>query len=250
MIRASTLALACAVVTASLPMPAWAQEEDDAAASVEARRVFEGATRAYAEERYEDALAMFRRAHELTGAPELHYNIGVTLERLGRVQAAIEAYERYVAEAVDAEDRDEVQERIAGLRRALDDEPADEAPVEPLPAPVAPPADESGGLFWTWVAGGAALALGVAAAVVWASATADYGDLEEECLPMGGCTDARINDAGLSGRVTATNVLLGLSLAAAVATGVLLVLELGGGPEQPGVDVALGPSSVALRGRW
>ena len=244
MIRASTAAVACVIGLLSVSAEAAAQ--DDAAATAEARRVFEGATRAYDERRYEDALAMFRRAYELTGTAELQYNLGITLERLGRVREAIAAYERYVEEAVDATDRGDVQVRIAGLQRALE-EPA---PAPPEPASPEPTETESGGLFWTWVAAGTTIALGVAAAVVWASATADYADLEERCLAMGGCTDPEIDDAGLSGRITATNVLVGLTLAAAVATGVLLVLELGGGSDQEGVDVAVGPSSVAVRGRW
>lgn len=82
----------------------------------EARALFEAGRAAYSDGRFEDALGHFRRAHELSDRPRLLFNIANTAERLRRDEQALDAYERYLEQVPDAENRAFVEERITALR--------------------------------------------------------------------------------------------------------------------------------------
>ncbi len=95
--------------------PAGAQ---DNRRETEARRVFEAGQAAFDDARYGDALVHFRRAHNLSHRPALLFNIGLCADRLRDDDAAIEAYERYLAEVPSAPNRREVNGRLEALHRA------------------------------------------------------------------------------------------------------------------------------------
>ncbi len=84
-----------------------------------ARFLFEEGRTAFYEGRFEEALALFRRAHELSGRDALLYNIGQSLDRLRRDEEAIEVFERYLQKVPDAPNRGEVEARLQVLREAV-----------------------------------------------------------------------------------------------------------------------------------
>lgn len=64
-----------------------------------ARKVFADGVRLYQTGDYEGARRLFKEADAEHHAPAIVYNIGLAEERLGHRQAAVDAYESYVAEA-------------------------------------------------------------------------------------------------------------------------------------------------------
>ncbi len=107
-----------AVATAA---PAAKPAPEKAAADVRARELFQKGDAAYAEGRYEEAHAAFQEAYDLSGRPQLLFNISNALERLGRYADAVEALEKYLASG-KAKDREVVQKRLANLKKRVEDQ--------------------------------------------------------------------------------------------------------------------------------
>ena len=91
------------------------------AADVRARELFQKGDTAYAEGRYEEALSAFQEAYDLSGRPQLLFNVSNALERLGRYTEAVDALEKYLASG-KAKDRDVVQKRLANLKKRVDEQ--------------------------------------------------------------------------------------------------------------------------------
>lgn len=94
---------------------------EKAAADVRARELFQKGDAAYAEGRYEEALAAFQEAYDLSGRPQLLFNVSNALERLGRYADAVEALDKYLASG-KAKDREIVQKRLANLKRRVEEQ--------------------------------------------------------------------------------------------------------------------------------
>lgn len=94
---------------------------EKAAADQRARELFQKGDTAYAEGRYEEALAAFSEAYELSGRAQLLFNVSNALERLGRYQEAVDALEKYLSSG-KAKDRDVVQKRLANLKKRVDEQ--------------------------------------------------------------------------------------------------------------------------------
>lgn len=173
----SLVAILLLAVSFSTPLSAAAQAEpsEDASLDVEARSLFEAGATAFAAGRYADALASFTRAYELSPRPELLYNIAQCEDRLRHDDAAIAAFERFLAETPDAPNAAVVRARVAILRDAASrgsavPEPApmeEGAPTErvgqvlELPSPTATAVDAPDDPApWVLSALGAALAVG------------------------------------------------------------------------------------------
>jgi tetratricopeptide (TPR) repeat protein len=101
--------------------PTTKASPEKVAADVRARELFEKGDAAYAEGRYEEAHAAFVEAYELSGRPQLLFNVSNALERLGRYAEAAFALERYLASG-KVKDRDVVQKRLANLRKRADEQ--------------------------------------------------------------------------------------------------------------------------------
>lgn len=71
---------------------------------------------AYNSARYEDALGHFQTAASLYGSPDFQYNIGLCHEKLENYEEAIRAFETYIRVKPGAEDRANVEDRIARMR--------------------------------------------------------------------------------------------------------------------------------------
>src|SRR5688500_9535977 len=103
---------------------AWAGAEEDEVA----RAHFLSGQAYYEQASYENALRAFREAYRVSKRPALQYNIALCHERLGDLDGAIAALERYLAEMPTAPDRVAVEVRIKNLRSQK---------PPPSPAPVA-----------------------------------------------------------------------------------------------------------------
>ena len=180
--RIATVFLALALAFA-LALVAHSTQAQNRRAETEARSVFDAGQVAFTDGRYNDALVYFRRSYNLSHRPALLFNIALCSDRLRDDEAAIEAYERYLAEVPSASNREEVDGRLEALqraqrRRAAAVEPAhvaQAAEAMPTPTPTmvatAPPAEASPAVYETWwfwtivgaVVVGGAVGIGVAA---------------------------------------------------------------------------------------
>ncbi len=107
----------------------------------EARALFMAGRAAYDAGRYEAALERFQEAFELSGRPELLYNIGQTADRLRQDAVALEAFERFLAETpASTSNRDVAQRRVEFLRRSVAAQQPDPAP-DPEPVATEPDPD-------------------------------------------------------------------------------------------------------------
>lgn len=94
-------------------------EAQQKALSDEARSFFDRGTKLYAAGHYKAAAAAFTAALQLSEAPELHYNLAVTSERLGETADALDHYRAYLDALPEAPDRAEVLARLDALRSDL-----------------------------------------------------------------------------------------------------------------------------------
>jgi tetratricopeptide (TPR) repeat protein len=114
--------------------------------------------------RTQDAIAEFRRAYELRADARFLYDIADAYRRLGLADQARFFYERYLAAAPEAPDRDEVEAALASLGRPA---PAPAPPPslarDDVIVPVAPTPEPTPlwRRWWVWTAFGALVAAGV-----------------------------------------------------------------------------------------
>ena len=162
-----------------------AASEQDA----QARQLFENGRDAYSEARYDVALDYFKRAYLLSKRPQLLNNIGQAADRLRMDSEALDAYQRYLAEVPDAENRAAVENRIAALKSEIESKrvavptPAETAraaepePRQAAPAPATAPRDDDDdgdsvlSSWWLWAGIGAAAVAGVIVGVAASGGT-------------------------------------------------------------------------------
>ena len=118
-------------------VPAFGQEAG-AETEERAKLLFTNGSRLYEEGRYEQAIAAFEEAYDLSSQPVLLYNIANAWERLGDVPHALEALDRYRLYA-PAEEQDVLLARAQALERRQVDVVAAPEPVGIGAAPVLPP---------------------------------------------------------------------------------------------------------------
>ncbi|MFW5925904.1 MAG: tetratricopeptide repeat protein [Myxococcota bacterium] len=136
--------LICVALTAAPIGAAAAQEADDASEDQEARALFEAGRTAFEAGRYDAALRHFEASYELSGHPQLLYNIGTTADRLRLDDKALASFQKYLERVPEAPNRGEVAARIRVLEQATQDDqaarppeegPGSEASDAPSPAP-------------------------------------------------------------------------------------------------------------------
>jgi len=198
------VAVGTVALLALFAQPALAQDAQAARAATEAeaRNVFEAGEVAFTAGRYADALVYFRRAYTLSQRPALLFNIALCQDRLREDDAAIEAYERYLAAVPRAANRAEVDSRLDALRAArarraqaavspanvarAANETSANAPAVPGPAPTAPDSPDAAShavyeTWWFWTIVGAVVVGGAVGVGVALS-----GDPELESGDVGG----------------------------------------------------------------
>jgi tetratricopeptide (TPR) repeat protein len=128
------VALLAGAIALSSPQRACAQQLS--ASDEEARALFEAGRVAYANGRYDKALAHFQAAYDLSKRPPLLYNIANTLDRLRRDEEALRNFEEFVRLDPNSQYVPAARERITFLREALAARQRGAAPPpEPLPSP-------------------------------------------------------------------------------------------------------------------
>ncbi len=194
-----------------------------------ARRYFQAGVDAYDEGKYEIALREFQHAHALSHNPELYFNMAACEEHENHFQAASLLLRQYVIEKPNAEDRPKVEARIKVLEEreeAIHRLPGQEPPrtnPEPPPKPLAQPTKTN----WVPTIIGASITgvLGIGAIAAGAFALTEHGNLLNSCgKTPSGCTPAQTSS--MDAAKLATDVLIGLTAAAAIVTVVLIVYAI------------------------
>jgi tetratricopeptide (TPR) repeat protein len=262
-VRVAALVTALAVpVTPVLAAPA-APAAEPADTDARARELYENGAALYREGRYEAAVVAWEQALKLSGRHTLLLNIAGAWERLGRLDEAIDALNRYRVYA-KADERETLAKRVAALEERRDAERAAAAeppePSPPPPSPAAPPPTSAPTTAaptaptplpspvrrrrtagYVLIGTGSALAagFGAIAGVTYAQSRTflDTGDREawEALRPL--------NNASVAAGATGGALLL---------TGIILAAV----PEKPGAaaswrpSVGVGPTEITLRWRW
>lgn len=222
-----------------------------------ARPLFEVGREAYEAGRYADAAEAFERVFALTRHPYMLWNLGNTYEKLGVRDRAAAALRRYLVLMPDASNQVEIQARIDELDRGARAPDTRSPPLRPVPPPLrAEKAVSNTGLLanrtYTWIALGGSIVLGAVSTGLWLDARGQYDALALSCGTRGDCSDARVQS--VSTRVTATNLTLGLSVAALAGAVALWFIEApapDGQQERLRVDASISPSggAVLVQGR-
>ena len=128
----------------ALTPPAFAQSSPTPAEVEQAKQLFRNGATLYDEGRYEDAIAAWQEAYNLSKEPVLLFNIANAYERLGRYQESYDALNRYRAFAPESE-REAIERRLVNLEARLKEQPASTTTTTPPPAPK--PEKERSGLL-------------------------------------------------------------------------------------------------------
>jgi tetratricopeptide (TPR) repeat protein len=154
------LLLLTPIVSASAQDAPESSATPESSADAEARSIFDAARTAFNNGRYEEALEYFTRAYELSGRPELLYNLGQTLDRLDREAEALDHYRRFLVELPDTEMRGQAEGRIRIIEERLAAaEAAEAAAAAEVEAP-RPAAFDPTGPAVLYATSGAALVVG------------------------------------------------------------------------------------------
>src|SRR5688500_2507730 len=133
---ATLLALALSISTIAR---AQEQEPGDDGRRERAMHLFEESRTHYDAGRFDTAAELLAEAYDLQPDPILLYNMARAYESGGRVQEAIDAYERYLSDAGNVRDRGAIETRLATLRDQLErEEELDRRDEDEEPAPVPP----------------------------------------------------------------------------------------------------------------
>lgn len=208
-----------------------------------ARGLFEAASVAYEEGRYEEALEHFTKAYELSPTRHLLlYNIASSQDRLRRDSEALANFQRYLELNPTASNRQAVEARVQVLKQAVAAHQAEEAerdaaqekaeaeavaatkaasPAAEVAAPE--PSERRGVKRWVTYAGAGVTAALAAVTLVSGLQTNKANDEYESYSKTPGATASeskRLYDEGHAFQTT-TNVLAAGTLVVGVTTGVI-----------------------------
>jgi tetratricopeptide (TPR) repeat protein len=282
--RTRLIVIAVVAVTASVGLARRAPAQDAAAAAPtagaptsvraetkeEARRLYERGQAHYDLGEYEQAIALFRKAYELTLAPLLLYNVAQAHRLNGDCPRALDVYRHFVRLAPDSPKRAETEGHIQALAaRCGAGAPAASAsssaratpPASSSPA-VASSGGEPGAGSWRRPVAVGLLVSGVStgaaalATYLWNHDRWDTWSGEDRWLasPQAQATPGEwLNRQAANDRLlrsihrfdTATVALLGASAACLSGAALLMVL-----PGRVAVDAGPGQARVAVRWSW
>lgn len=246
------------LITLLIPTTSARAQELSESERGEARALFEAGRVAFEAGRFEDALAHFERSYAISSLPELLYNIGQAADRMRNDVRALEAFEEYLRLRPDSDDRGAIEARITAIRGAVaarapvesPDEPGDDGAIDDTAVGAAgPPGEEeqtaSGADPGGWIVLGIGGAAAIAGAVLLGLADAAAQEVRSASAGTP-WTDVRDAHASADTFGIAGAVLLAVGVAAIGAGLVWGIIGLSDGE----TEVAIGPGSVALRGRF
>jgi tetratricopeptide (TPR) repeat protein len=229
----SALIATFAILSLAVP-PARAQDDTG---DERARTHFESGRSYFDEGNYERALEEFQRTLEMSGRPQMYFNIGTTLERLGRLREAADAFEHYLRDVENPPNAELLSRRVEHLRRRAAAQ--DEGRADPGAEPVA--RDDStlvGGAIALGIAGAALVSFAITGSLV----LAEDGNLRDGCADAGTCTPSDVRT--LEALAIATDVAWPIA-AVAGAVGAIL-LGLGLSREGPSVAPLVAPNAFGI----
>jgi tetratricopeptide (TPR) repeat protein len=113
-----TVATALAALLMLTVSPVWAQQADEPEdTDQEAREAFQGGVEKFHEKDYGAAVALFRRAYELSPTWKLYFNIGQCEAALKRYGLALDAFEAYLVSGGDEIPPDRVEIVLSEIDR-------------------------------------------------------------------------------------------------------------------------------------
>lgn len=239
-----------AVVGMLATTPVLAQEATPEEGESEARMHFRLGRAYYDSGRFTEAAAEFELAYEQSQRPALLYNLYVAYRDAAQMRQAADALRRYLSLAVEVENRDQLEARLASMEAAAEDEPepADAPPAEATPdtPPASPSSAGGGGGTWTpgWIIAGVGGAIVVGGVITGVLALDAQARLESEfgCTAEGACQpgfEATRDEGALLAGLTDGFLIGGAAIA---ATGVILALVLSdGGGDAATAGVGCGP---------
>lgn len=259
------IALAAFATAQFLPFPKLARA--DSAVSAKDRKkaadLFKKSVDAYRKGDFQTTVDLLNRAYALDPQPVLLYNLARAHEGLGNTDAAIDAYEKFLAQESKAADRGSIEQRLTTLRRQRDERtaaqqghepdpnevPAAQKPLPPVPREpreVPPPEPKSRSLL-PFVIGGAGIAVLGAGAVTGLMAKSAESDANGEPTQQG-AIDQRDSAQGLATVSTISFIAGGLLLGAGAAWFVLDTPPKRAGSQTRSPRIAFGPGYIGLTG--
>lgn len=266
---ARCLAVGCAAAALAAPRTSAAQAAQGAPrpgspeADRQALALYEEGSAAFNVEDYSTAAARFEAAYTLSPRPRILYNLGLTYDRLGIPQQALDAYERFLSMQPNAREREQVEARIRVLRveadmaqeraqqeqnAAQDNRAGGGGTIIRERVIVRPPEPPHTARTVGIVLGALSLASVGASVAVFFYAQNYYNQLRRECGDLRRditgtpwCPQTAINDLQL--RATLTNGLIATSIGLGVAAGVAIGIDLAQGRPSS----ASSPRTVTLR---
>lgn len=189
----------------------------------EARQHFERGEALYKDGHYAEAIGEFERARGVLPVPALDYDIAKALDHLGRWEAAIMTYKRFLSAEPTSSYAAEVVGRIRELEQRL---------LEPAVVPVAVAAPVVARSVVVkkpnlalrgaaWATGGFAVTIAAIGGGLLGSAASSYHSLQSTCSPN--C--ATDTWSGIPAREYSGEALLGVAGALVVADAVLWILD-------------------------
>ncbi len=247
--------LLCIVVACASAAPV--ARAQDSAHDAEAHAYFEAGRMAFGDGRYDEALAAFQRAFDLSQRGQLLYNIGQCHDRMRHDHEALDAFERFLAAEPDSPQAAEVRARVAFLERAIESEPtatsaetspaldaalADTTVTEPAPAPSSNA--DVGPAPWILVGVGGVLV--IAGAVLVGLGFSDVSTVQNA---PDGARYATVHDADQQATPFIGAGFAGLGIGAALAAvGIVWAVTGAGAGEHAALH--LGPNGIELRGTF
>jgi tetratricopeptide (TPR) repeat protein len=223
----------------------------------EAKKAFARGRRAYSAGDFETALASFERAYELTGSPDLLYNIATVSDRMRHDEEALEAYQGYLRVRPKSPDREHVESRIEVLQAAIEArrKAEIEAEIEARQAAIEaaarvkaerPLTEYVGPGPGPWITIGVGSATLVTGAVLFGLGQRDQNKVEN--AEPGSSYSSVEEMADRAPRRTKA----GIALMAVGGAGVLggLIWQLTGGHQEAIPEVSIGPGGILVQGTF
>jgi tetratricopeptide (TPR) repeat protein len=142
----------------------------DEAGDKHALELFRQSEQAYDQGRFSDAAALLREAYALKSKPVLLYNLGRAYEGMGDLENAIDAYQRFLDAESTTTDRGAIEQRIATMKRQIEDRKRlEQRQTSSPPPPVVPSEPPAARSVAPWVVasvGAATLVTGTVLGVV------------------------------------------------------------------------------------